>query len=325
MRTRLLISIAVISIAPRVFAQSAEAEQLFADGDKDMKLGKLEQACDAFEASNRIEARAGTLIRLGQCREQLHQLASAWSAYKDASTRAKDPKKQKLATERIAAIEPKLSHLTLLVAVHTDGLELLRDGKAVDSGLWDHAIPINGGDYEITANAPGHSAWSQKVTVPNERGEITVTVPALAATARAETVPEPKPKRVVEDVQPPPNHVDIVLHVMSTQRAIAIGVGVVGVGAIVAGALLGHSAQGERDDAYKLCPDPAAPCPSATSANSSISKAHTRAIEADVAFGAGALAAIVATTLWVTGAPELPMLDAQVSSHGATFAIVGTW
>src|SRR5450432_1219815 len=89
----LLTSIAAISFAPTAYAQSAEAEQLFSDGDKDMKLGKLEQACDAFEASNRIETRAGTLIRLGQCREDLHELASAWSAYKDAVTRVKDPKK----------------------------------------------------------------------------------------------------------------------------------------------------------------------------------------------------------------------------------------
>src|SRR5436190_2215525 len=32
-----------------------------------MAEGKLAQACDAFEASNRVEQRAGTLIRLGEC------------------------------------------------------------------------------------------------------------------------------------------------------------------------------------------------------------------------------------------------------------------
>jgi hypothetical protein len=318
MRLLLLISIAAISFAPRAFAQSAEAEQLFSDGDKDMKLGRLEQACDAFEASNRIEARAGTLIRLGQCREELHQLASAWSAYKDAAIRAKDPKKQKVATGRIAALEPKLSHLTLRVSDRIEGLELARDGKPIDPGLWGHAIPINGGDYEITASAPNHAGWSQKVTVPNEHGEVTVTVPLLEESA---TTPPPRKKEVrVADIQPPEP-----VGIMSTKRDIAIGVGVVGVGAIVAGALLGHSAQGQRDDAYKLCPDPAMPCASSASANNLISTAHTRAIEADVAFGAGAVAAIVATTLWVTGAPERPMLDAQLSSHGASLALIGRW
>jgi len=47
-----------------------------------MAEGKLAQACQAFEASNRVEPTAGTLILLGECREQNQQLASAWSAYK---------------------------------------------------------------------------------------------------------------------------------------------------------------------------------------------------------------------------------------------------
>src|SRR5215831_17174545 len=78
-------------------AQSANAEALFNEGNKLMAEGKIVEACDAFEASNRAEPRAGTLIHLGACRERNHQLASAWSAYKDAVTRAKDPTKHRLA------------------------------------------------------------------------------------------------------------------------------------------------------------------------------------------------------------------------------------
>src|SRR5215471_13426301 len=59
------LSIAAISllVSARAHAQSAEAEQLFSDGDRLMKQGKLGEACDAFEASNKLETRAGTLIR----------------------------------------------------------------------------------------------------------------------------------------------------------------------------------------------------------------------------------------------------------------------
>src|SRR5206468_11468525 len=72
------IAIAVLLAATggRARAQSAEAEALFSDGDRPMTAGKLAEACDAFEASNRIEARAGTLIRLGECRAKNNQLAS---------------------------------------------------------------------------------------------------------------------------------------------------------------------------------------------------------------------------------------------------------
>src|SRR3954471_19716733 len=95
---RALLSLVVVAVGGgRADAQSAEAEALFNEGDKLMAAGQLAQACDAFESSNRIETRAGTLVRLGECREQNHQLASAWSAYKDALTRAKDPRKHDIA------------------------------------------------------------------------------------------------------------------------------------------------------------------------------------------------------------------------------------
>jgi len=137
-RARILItaSIAVISIASRAHAQSAEAESLFNDGDRLMAEGKLTEACDAFEASNRIEQRAGTLVRLGECREQNHELASAWSAYKDALTRVKDPRKRDIASAKAAAIEPRLSYLTVSVPEESrvDGLEITRNGRPLDRG-----------------------------------------------------------------------------------------------------------------------------------------------------------------------------------------------
>src|SRR5262249_29256223 len=96
-------------------AQSAEAEALFTEADKLMKAGETARACEAFEGSNRLEPRAGTLIRLGECRERTGELASAWSAYKDALTRVRDPKKRSIASARLAAIEPRLAYLTVAV------------------------------------------------------------------------------------------------------------------------------------------------------------------------------------------------------------------
>src|SRR3954467_12255598 len=131
-------AVALVVISGHAYAQNAAAEALFSDGERLMKEGKLVEACDAFAASNRMEPRAGTLINLGLCHEQNKQLASAWSAYKDALTRAKDPKKQQLATERAAAIEARLSYLTISVPDESrvDGLSLTRNGTVVDPVLW---------------------------------------------------------------------------------------------------------------------------------------------------------------------------------------------
>jgi hypothetical protein len=308
----------IITFAGRAHAQSAEAEALFNDGDKLFKQGKLEQACDAFEASNRIESRAGTLIRLGECREKTNRLASAWSAYKDALTRVKDPRKQKVASERVAALEPRLSHLTVAVPAEAraDGLALTRNGKPLDPGLWNRAVPIDGGDYEIAANAPGRVAWQGTATVPIEGGSITISVPALAELPKP-VAPPPVATVKPHDEEPPPG-------MFTTKRTVAVIVLAAGVGAVVTGALLGNSAKTKQHDAYALCSNPAIACPQADQANSLITTGHDRALEADVGFAVGAVAAIIAGTLWFSGAPERPVgVTADVGVHGGGLVVVG--
>lgn len=182
-------SIAVINVAfgilfgvGRAHAQNAQAERLFEEGNKLMADGKLAEACAAFEASNRVEPRAGTLIRLGECREQDHQLASAWSAYKDSLNLATDPRKQKFATTRAASLEPRLSYLTVAVSDQSRirGLVLTRNGTSLDPMLWNRALPVDGGDYVIAARAPGYETWQRMVHVPAEGTKLGVDVPALA-------------------------------------------------------------------------------------------------------------------------------------------------
>ena len=84
----------LLGLAGSAAAQNADAEVLFNEAVALETEGNIPKACEAFEASNRIEPRAGTLIRLGQCREKQQLFVSAWSAYKDALTRVKDPAKK---------------------------------------------------------------------------------------------------------------------------------------------------------------------------------------------------------------------------------------
>jgi hypothetical protein len=277
-------------------AQSAEAEALFAEGDKLLKAGNTASACDAFEASNRMEARAGTLIRLGECRERNRQVASAWSAYKDALTRAKDPNKRAIATAKVAELEPKLSYFTLIVppASQVEGLTILRDGKPFDTLLWNRALPLDGGDYNITIRAPGRQEWTTTVTVPAERGKLTVDVPKLEPTAE-----------LAVTASPPPAEDDAVsAGTWTTKRKVAIAAAGVGGLAVVAGIVLGTQAKSKQDDAHALCADSQTPCADADRANSLITSGQSRALGANIAFGVGAVAVIAAGVLWFTGAPE---------------------
>jgi hypothetical protein len=305
----------------RAHGQSAEAEGLFNDGNKLIAEGKLALACDAFETSNRVEPRAGTLIRLGECREQNQQLASAWSAYKDALTRVKDPRKREVATAKARALESRLSYLTVSVSDERriDGLTLTRNGKSFDRILWNRTLPIDGGDYIIAGRAAGYKEWQTTVHVPVEGGKVSVEVPKLKELNKPTSpstsswtepasltplptalspAPPPLPTELPNrDVVPPKG-------IFTPTRKIAIGVGSASVIGVVVGVVFGESAKGKQHDAFKLCPDPAAPCTQADQANALLKSAHNRALEANVAFGIGAAAAIGASVLWFTGAPD---------------------
>lgn len=321
----------VISGTGSARAQSAEAESLFGDGNKLMAVGKLAEACAAFEASNRIESRAGTLLRLGECRENNRQLASAWSAYKDARNLAVDPRKRKLATTRIAALEPRLSNLTVTVSEQdrAPGLVLTRNGMEFEPMLWNRALPVDGGDYVLAAEAPGYEAWQKTIHVPVEGAKLSVEVLPLTKASAEEPPPaltssnspvhdQPSaPLQTVTKVSsspvlsPMPPRIE--RHAPGTtqsrslftmRRKIAISVWAVSVIGVTTGSVLGTLAKAKQNDAFTRCPDPVMPCKQAEQANELIQSSHRQALEANVAFIIASAAVIGAGVLWFTGAPD---------------------
>jgi len=185
--TLIHVTFGVLVGTSRAHAQSAEAQRLFDDGNKLMADGKLVEACAAFEASNRIEPRAGACLRLGECREKDQQFASAWSAYKDAQNLATDPRKRQFATAKVSALEPRLSYLTAVVSnqARIPSLVFTRNDKPFDPMLWNRALPVDGGDYIIAVHAPGYETWQKIVHVPLEGAKISVDVPVLTKASKA--------------------------------------------------------------------------------------------------------------------------------------------
>jgi hypothetical protein len=311
-------AISVCAWAQTARAQSADAESLFDDGDRLMKQGKIAEACEAFEASNRIEQRAGTLIRLGDCREDNHQLASAWSAFKDALTRVKDAKKKAIATAKLAEVEPKLSYLTVTVpdANKLDGLELTRNGQALDPALWNRPGAIDGGDYVIVAHAPDHKDWTTSITVPDESGKISVDVPKL------DDAPKPPPVVVKPVVPTPVTPVTSPIRSRwTTRREIAVVTGGVAMLGLASGIVFGLDAKAKQKDADNLCQDPSVPCSSASTAQSLNSTAHRRAGIANISFGVAGVAAVATGVLWLIGAPEARGVAIVPSPHGTSVTL----
>ena len=174
--------------APVVAQDSTVAEQLFREGKRLMGDGKFGEACKAFEGSYRKDAALSTLLNLADCREKNGQYASAWGTYLDVERLARGDAGvaafAKTAKERAAKLEPKLSYLVINVTadVIVEGLEILRNGVAIDAAEWNVAIPVDGGEHKVDASAAGFEAWTTTVTVNKERDRQMVDVPKLRAT-----------------------------------------------------------------------------------------------------------------------------------------------
>ncbi len=204
-----------LGAAPRAHAQAhPAAEQLFRDGKELMKAGKLAEACAAFEASEKTEHNVATVMNAADCREKNHQYAAAWALFlqADSNTRGDASKAALNATakKRVAALEPRLSFLTINVPDESrvEGLEVTRDGALVDPVEWNRSIPVDGGAHVVAGKAPGHESWSTTVTVAAEKDKQAVEVPKFKELptiinheaappdhARAATAPRPRRAR----------------------------------------------------------------------------------------------------------------------------------
>ncbi len=174
--------------------ESAGAEQLFRQGKKLLSEGKTAEACKAFEGSYRKDGAITTLMNLADCREKNGELASAWGYFLDVERLGRDKADaaafRGVAKDRAGKLEGRLSYLIVNVPsdANVEGLQIMRNGVAVDPAEWNTDIPIDGGTYQIEGKAPGYEAWSTTVTVATEKDKKSVNVPRFRARPSTETI-----------------------------------------------------------------------------------------------------------------------------------------
>ena len=289
---------------PDARAQSAEAEALFRDGRSLIKAGKLAAGCDKLAASERLESSVGTLLNVGDCREKLGKLASAWAAFRKAEAMARrtggDDRRQAEAGRRAALLEPRLSKLVIDVVDRADGEVVRRDGEVVDEAEWNTPLPVDPGRYEITAEAPGHQAWRTTVAIAAGTPRRLVEVPRLALTEpvasdAAAPWPPPRPELVQRPAAPPPHRT------WTTTRAISAVLAVAGAGGLGTGIYFGTHSRDLADRADARCPGTVCNDPDGLRLND---QARTAASRANALYIAGGAALASAAVLWFVGAPR---------------------
>ncbi|HEX8111441.1 MAG TPA: hypothetical protein VF516_27110 [Kofleriaceae bacterium] len=205
------VALVCIAWSATAFSQAAgaQAEVLFRQGRDLLAAGKVAEACSAFEESQKLEPAVTTLLNLAGCREKLGQLATAWGLFLDAARQtrsAADAASQQLhdiAAARAQRLEPRVPRLTINVPLpnQLDGLEITRGPDRIGAAMWNQALPIDGGTYTITAQAPGMARWTTQVTVAPENDARTVEIPDLRTSVRDDTKPAARTPPPIDGVR----------------------------------------------------------------------------------------------------------------------------
>ena len=121
-----------------------------------MAAGNYAAACEKFSSSRKLDDGLGTTLNLGQCYEKLGRTASAWAEFRDAAARARQAgarEREQYARDRVAALEKKLSRLTLTAGKIEPDERISRDGVVVDRAVLGTPIPVDPGSHVVEAVA----------------------------------------------------------------------------------------------------------------------------------------------------------------------------
>lgn len=228
---------AVLGSAAAATAASAEdraaATQHLKQAQELRKQGQLAEACGHLQEVERLDPKLPALMDLADCTEQLGKLVEArtlWAAARDRARQTEKPQSRARAEERLAAVEARVSHLTLELHDAAEGTQVLRDGAAVDVGTLGSELAIDPGDHVIVVKLADHEDAKYELKLAEGERKTLAIAPGPAIVVAA---PPPPPRPVA----PPPKPVEVSSS-GSGQRSIGLVVGATGlVAAGVGGAL----------------------------------------------------------------------------------------
>jgi hypothetical protein len=309
------LSLAVFAMTPRAFAQAedqAASRALFDEGRRLADAGKYDLACPKFEAARKLYTSAGVLLNLGDCYEKVGRTGSAWTIFGETvavADRTMRPEYAVEARQRQAALEPRLGHLSILVAHEEPGISVKRDGIEVPSAAWNEPIPVDPGAHEIRAEAPGYSSWTTSVRLSPQEQTKTVEVPELRPIqgAAADTT-VPSTGAAAGSASEP----SVVRPPGGAQRLGGLLNGGAGVATLAAGGILGLVAKVE-DTTAKAEPGLARHSDSVSAVN--LGNAATAVMVI------GGVVTAVGVVVWLTA----PNAHAQVGTNGRELLVGGTF
>lgn len=315
--TLLAVTLVAGSLGAQGMTNEALAEALFQEGKRLMETGRFGEACPKLAESMRLDPGGGTQLLLGQCYEKLGKTATAWTIFNDAlatSRKANRADREKIAKDRIVALEARLAKLTLRVAPELSslpGFSVTLDGTLISQAAFGTPLPIDPGSHEIVTVATGYTPGRVRIDITTDGEKRSVDVPTPTKDAPpppTATTSAPPPPPATTTAPPPktttaPPPADGAWKRPAGYASLGVGLLSIGVGSILA-----LSAKSKYDDSKELCPT--SPCSNKAGLDLNDS-ARARGNVATLFWGVG-LVGVGAGTWFLVSAPR----------HETTVAIV---
>lgn len=326
----------VLGSAPWAKAQATDralAEQLFREGQSLMNAQRYDEACPKLQESQRLDPATGTLLNLAVCHEKQGRLASAWTEYSEVVTLARRdnrPDRLSYAEQRLAAIEPNLSRLTIELSpgVSAADLTIRLDKATVGRPSLGVAIPVDPGQHEVSVSAPAKQSWKTSIDVAAGPTKQTVVIPRLVD---APVQGKPPPSAAAPILAPPGPAAADARHGswLTPRRMVGLGVGGVGLVGVGVGSYFGLRAISKNDDSNQQgCNGNQCTEDAAALRNDALSAGDTSTIAFIV--GGAALAAgvvLVFTDIGASKQANAPVTRARFAAtkRGGSFQLEGAW
>jgi hypothetical protein len=304
-----LVACACALVAVRAGADAPLAETLFQEAKTLMAESRFAEACPKLAESMRLDPGTGTLLALAVCHEGEGKTATAWAELvqvEAASVTDGREDRVTFARERLAALEPALSRLTVVVPPEVaalPGLRVTRNGEVLGQPAWGTATPIDPGEHVIEARATGRVPWSQTVSIGSGGDRRTIVVGPFLD----------QPETPQEEIET----------TMSPLRVAGFVVGGLGLVSVAVGAYFGVQAIDKSGDAEERCTPELCLDPEAVALND---EAEVAANVANVTIGLGAAALVAGIVLVIVGTDEPAAAVAPwVAPHAGGVVVQGSF
>jgi hypothetical protein len=227
-------------------SSKAAAEALYLQGTELVAAGSFAQACEKFEASQKLDPALGTMLRWADCLDRAGKTASAWALFREAAGVARgrgEGERERMAEQRASYLEANLSRLTLTSKKRpAQGLVVRVGGAPIPAASLNTPLPVDPGLTRIELSAPGHRDWSGTISVNTGPSQQEFTLPTLTLAPRPRAKPADRRSETQVELRPD-----------TTYRTIGLITGSVGLLGIGGSVLLGLRAQDLGSESRAHC------------------------------------------------------------------------